>query len=151
MKKLILLVLMVVPMLVFGQANGQPQSVIIHNYLTYADSDADTSGISFIGSYHGASFNIEYSDSISVIVKFDYRLPGATAWTAVSAAVGDTLLDTTYTRSASSKGYYSIVLRSTTVDRIPYLEAQVRCRMAFVSSKNGTTSNRYTTRLKYRP
>lgn len=106
---------------------------VVYNALTYADDDIDTTATYTVGSVDKLTLRAYLSDSASVVYKFDYRVRGASAWTAVTAASADTVVKT-------AAGYSQIVLRDNLLERIPGVSTQFRVRAEFQSSANSANS-----------
>ena len=130
---LVLAVLCLFASLGEAQFNRAPNSQIGFNSLTYADSDADTSATYMVGGVDQLTLRVYASDSVSVVYHFDYRVYGASSWSAVSAASADTVITT-------AAGYSQIVLRDHSLERIPGLTTQLRVRAAFAASANSAGS-----------
>lgn len=141
MKKLILMVLFCVG-LSFAQLKSF-SSVTLENGASYADDDIDTTATFTLGGVDKVDFRIHVLDSASVVLHTDYRVYGATSWTAVTAASADTIVTT-------AAGYAHVVLRDHSNERVPGINTQVRFRIAFASSANGTTSATYTAYMEYK-
>lgn len=114
-----------------------------YNQVAYANDDVDTSGTHVIGGSDKATLRLYFSDSVSVVAKFDYRVYGASAWTAVTAVSADTIVKT-------AAGYSQIVLRDNVLERVPGISTQFRTRLAYASSANSANSGATATgRLEY--
>lgn len=124
----------IVAMLVFGGIGENTYSVFgVKQNMAYANSLNDTSKTMVIGTWSNVTVRFYHADSCSVVRKFDYRVLGATSWTAVAAVSADTLLDTSYTALG---GYDQIVLRDNVTSRIPGTTTQFRIRNVFAATNN---------------
>lgn len=141
MKKLILL-LVFVPALGFGQipANYLSQQVL---GTTYANSTTDSSQAAVaVGGYNNIAVRSVIADSCNLVYRFYKREFGLSAWTAIAAATGDTIVST-----AGTQIIKSITLRNNVTDRLGVITAP-SCRLRVVVSaltNNGDIAdNNYT-------
>jgi len=160
MKKIILVLLLVLPVLAFAQQGGnQYLTFTLKSSATFANSQTDT-----IGGAYGAtitSVQLQSPDWVSVVLLandsinvaklyIDKRAIGESAWTthdSLSSLIG---LHNTASRAVG-------VLRSSTVNKIGGIGEELRLRVSFHSSGNGVanaagvlTTPRYTLQLRYK-
>ncbi len=137
-KNLVILILgaVLVGLLALGAVGDNTyQTFTAKSAKTYANSQLDTTATLTIGAWTHVALRIYYKDSISCVFKTDYRVYGNTAWSAVSAASADTVVDT------GTAGYVQIVLRDNTTERVPGVSTQFRIRPCFAAAGNSANSS----------
>jgi hypothetical protein len=149
MKKLILVLLVLVPALAFSQSRVQPfrpyTEVIqlndsVASGATYAASQKDTTIAYQLQNFTDAYFVLTSTDSISVVVKYSASADGATF---EDGLVTIDSISTTGQAGAAANG----IQRSLQVPKAVMGLAAVKFHLEFNANLNGVTTPKYTARL----
>ena len=145
MKKLILLLMV---LLSVGLLNAQIpkahlEQVVINNGV-HLSSTADTAAVvSWVGGYSLVSVKVVSLDSTNIAMQFQKRTPGLAAWTAITAAAGDTVV------GLSNSGQIAhVMLRNEATDRFgsasgPSTQLRVVAK-ALTNNAGATATTTYT-------
>jgi hypothetical protein len=151
MKKTLIALLLIVPVLALSQSSSPTIKKEYHNSTvilntTYANNTTDTSGVFYPGAWNIVTLRAATLDSANIAFILHKRAKGQTSWTTVSATAGDTLVQVGGA-SAANPGY-EIVLRNAATDRIGGASTQYRV-LAKALTNNGVTTPTYVVRIEY--
>lgn len=142
MRTITIMLVLVLALLSFGQAQQRLQPYTLINGETYVDATIDTTNAIEVGRFSRIALVGSANDSVKFHVLMDYRAIGTTTWSTATVTAGDTVIVMN-----NSGGSQQVLIRGDGVNRIAGTGVQARFRFDFVATNGTSTGRKYYVRM----